>query len=206
EILDKLVHAEPDNQAAKDLLADTYEQLGYQQESLALRNSFLSGAKELRDGIVPVQAAKAGSPDFVRGTSTEMFLDYLGVQMDSRKAEGLAFKINLVTPDNGERFIVELSNATLTTIAGYQAPDADLTLTIDRRDLEDLMIGAATFPEKVAAGKTRLEGNPQVLAQLASTMVKFDNWFEVLPGTREQASAEPKAELFEDDAAVELRP
>lgn len=206
EILDKLVYAEPQNQEAKDLLADVYEQLGYQQESLALRNGFLSGAKELRDGIVPVEAAKAGSPDFVRGTSTEMFLDYLGVQMDSRKAEGMAFKINLVTPDNGERFIVELSNATLTTIAGYQAPDADLTLTIDRRDLEDLMIGAATFPEKVAAGKATLAGNPQVLAQLASTMVKFDGWFEVLPGTRGQSSERPKAELFEDDAPVEPRP
>ncbi|MCX7792456.1 MAG: MBL fold metallo-hydrolase [Chloroflexaceae bacterium] len=206
EILDKLVHAEPHNQEAKDLLADTYEQFAYQQESLALRNSFLSGAKELRDGIVPVHTAKAGSPDFVRGTSTEMFLDYLGVQMDSRKAEGMAFKINLVTPDNGERFIVELSNATLTTIAGYQAQDADLTITIDRRDLEDLMIGAATFQDKVAAGKARLEGNPQVLAQLASTMVKFDPWFEVLPGTRAQASEEPKPELFEDDAPVELRP
>jgi alkyl sulfatase BDS1-like metallo-beta-lactamase superfamily hydrolase len=206
EILDKLVYAEPQNQAAKDLLADVYEQLGYQQESLALRNGFLSGAKELRDGIVPVQAAKAGSADFVRGTSTEMFLDYLGVQMDSRKAEGMAFKINLHTPDNGEKFIVELSNATLTTIAGYQAPDAELTLTIDRRDLEDLMIGAATFPEKVAAGKATLEGNPQVLAQLASTMVKFDNWFEVLPGTKGQTSEQPKAELFEDDAPVETRP
>lgn len=206
EILDKLVYAEPQNQTARDLLADTYEQLGYQQESLALRNNFLSGAKELRDGIVPVHAAKVGSPDFVRGTSTEMFLDYLGVQMDSRKAEGMAFKINLVTPDNSERFIVELSNATLTTIAGYQAPDADLTLTIDRRDVEDLMIGSATLADKVKAGKATLEGNPQVLAQLASTMVKFDAWFEVLPGTRADTDLQPKAELFEDDAPVEPRP
>jgi alkyl sulfatase BDS1-like metallo-beta-lactamase superfamily hydrolase len=206
EILDKLVHAEPHNQAAKDLLADAYEQLGYQQESLALRNSFISGAKELRDGIVPVHAAKAGSADFVRGTSTEMFLDYLGVQMDSRKAEGMAFKINLVTPDNGEHFVVELSNATLTTIAGYQAPDADLTLKIDRRDLEDMMIGAATLRDKVGAGKAKLEGNPQVLAQLASTMVKFDGWFEVLPGTKADTGSQSKAELFEDDAPVETRP
>jgi alkyl sulfatase BDS1-like metallo-beta-lactamase superfamily hydrolase len=206
EILDKLVHAEPHNQAAKDLLADAYEQLGYQQESLALRNSFISGAKELRDGIVPVHAAKAGSADFVRGTSTEMFLDYLGVQMDSRKAEEMAFKINLVTPDNGEHFVVELSNATLTTIAGYQAPDADLTLKIDRRDLEDMMIGAATLRDKVGAGKAKLEGNPQVLAQLASTMVKFDGWFEVLPGTKADTGSQSKAELFEDDAPVETRP
>ena len=29
-------------------------------------------------------------------------------------------------------------------------------------------------------------GNPQVLAQLASTIVKSDNWFEVLPGTKKK--------------------
>jgi alkyl sulfatase BDS1-like metallo-beta-lactamase superfamily hydrolase len=206
EILNKLVYAEPQNQTAKDLLADVYEQLGYQQESLALRNSFLSGAKELRDGVVPVSAAKAGSADFVRGTSTQMMLEYLGIQMDSRKAEGMQFKINLHTPDNGERFIVELSNATLTTVSGYQAQDADLTLTIDRRELEDVMIGVATLIDKVQAGKATLEGNPQVLAQLGSTMVKFDAWFEVLPGTKAAASLEPKPELFEDDAPVEPRP
>ncbi len=42
EILNKLVQAEPQNQAAKDLLADVFEQLGYQQENPGLRNSFLA--------------------------------------------------------------------------------------------------------------------------------------------------------------------
>ena len=46
--------------------------------------------------------------------------------MDSRKAEGLSFTINLITPDNGEKFLVELENATLTNIQGYQAKNADL--------------------------------------------------------------------------------
>ncbi|MGN7735373.1 alkyl/aryl-sulfatase [Ensifer sp. 22564] len=199
EILNKLVYAEPDNQDAKDLLADTYEQMGYQFESPSLRNSFLAGAKELRDGVIAVKAAKAGSPDFVRGTSTELFLNYLGIQMDSRKAEGMHFKINLSTPDNGEKFVVEMSNATLTTISGFQAEDADLTITIDRRELEDVMIGTAKLSDKVSAGKAKMEGNPQVLAQLGSTMVTFDNWFEVLPGTKKR-EALPKAELLQDDA------
>jgi alkyl sulfatase BDS1-like metallo-beta-lactamase superfamily hydrolase len=200
EILNKLVYAEPGNQQAKDLLADTYEQIGYQFESPSLRNSFLAGAKELRDGVVAVKAAKAGSPDFVRGTSTELFLNYLGIQMDSRKADGMKFKINISTPDNGEKFVVEMSNATLTTIAGYQANDADLTITIDRRELEDVMIGEAQLAEKVAAGKAKMDGNPQVLTQLASTMVKFDNWFEVLPGTKKEAATPPNPEIFLDDA------
>ncbi|MQX47226.1 alkyl/aryl-sulfatase [Sinorhizobium medicae] len=199
EILNKLVYAEPDNQEAKDLLADTYEQMGYQFESPSLRHSFLAGAKELRDGVVAVKAAKAGSPDFVRGTSTELFLNYLGIQMESGKAEGMTFKINLSTPDNGEKFVLEMSNATLTTIAGYQAEDADLTVTIDRRELEDVMIGTATLSDKVSSGKAKMEGNPQVLAQLGSTMVMFNNWFEVLPGTKKR-EALPKPELFQDDA------
>jgi alkyl sulfatase BDS1-like metallo-beta-lactamase superfamily hydrolase len=64
--------------------------------------------------------------------STELFLDFLGIRMDSRKAEGLRFTINLVTPDNGEQFIVEMENATLTSIRGFQTEAADLTLTISR--------------------------------------------------------------------------
>jgi len=36
EILNKLVQAEPDNKGAKDLLADAFEQLGYQQENPGL--------------------------------------------------------------------------------------------------------------------------------------------------------------------------
>lgn len=206
EILNKLVYGEPENQAAKDLLADAYEQLGYQYESPALRNSFLSGAKELRDGVVPVKAAKVGSPDFVRGTSTSLFLEYLGIQMDSRLAEGMKFKINLITPDNGEQLVVEMSNATLTTIEGYRAHDADLTITIDRRDLEDVMIGSAKMADKVASGKATMDGNVQVLAQLGSTLVQFDPWYEVLPGTGGKGPLERKTEALQDDAPVEVRP
>ena len=56
--------------------------------------------------------------------STELFLNFLGIRMDSRKAEGMRFTINLVTPDNGEKFLIELENATLTNIQGFQADKA----------------------------------------------------------------------------------
>jgi alkyl sulfatase BDS1-like metallo-beta-lactamase superfamily hydrolase len=209
EILNKLVYAEPQNREAKDLLADIWEQLGYQAEGAGLRCIYLVGAKELRDGITPVAAAKAGSPDFVRGTTTEMFLDYLGILVDTRKAAGLQFKINLVTPDNGEKFVIEMSNATLTTIAGYTAQDANLAITIDRSELEDVMIGAAKLVDKVKAGKAKLDGNIQVLEQLKATLVAFDPFFEILPGTTPAATPggpAAKHEVFEDDAPVVKEP
>jgi alkyl sulfatase BDS1-like metallo-beta-lactamase superfamily hydrolase len=87
----------------------------------------------------------SSSPDVIRAMSTELFLNFLAIKMDSRRAEGLELKMNLSTPDNGETFMVELSNATLTNIPGYQADDADLTLTVNRADLERVMAGQATF-------------------------------------------------------------
>ena len=57
--------------------------------------------------------------------TTELFLNFLGIRMDSRKAEGLRFTINLITPDNGEKFIVEMENATLTNLPGYLAEKPD---------------------------------------------------------------------------------
>ncbi len=183
EILNKLVYAEPKNQAAKDLLADVFEQIGYQQENPGLRNSFLAGAYELRSGIPEGATPKTAGPDMVRAMTTEMFLDFLGIRMDSRKAEGMAFTINLVTPDNGERFLIELSNATLTNIEGFQAEDADLTLTIDRADLEEVMTGAKTLAAQIEDGTAKAEGDLGVLKQLASAMVTFELGFEIMPGT-----------------------
>ena len=183
EILNKLVFAEPQNQTAKDLLADVYEQIGYQQENPGLRNSFLQGAYELRSGIPEGFATSTLGPDMVRAMDTSLFLEFLAIMMDSRKAEAMEFTINLVTPDNGEQYVVELSNATLTNIEGFQADDADLTLTIDRADLERVMTGNKTLIAQIEDGTATIDGDVSVLQQLASTMVRFEVLFEVLPGT-----------------------
>jgi len=183
EILNKLVYAEPQNQEAKDLLADVFEQIGYQQESPSVRNSFLAAALELRSGIPTGASPKTGGPDMIRAMTTELWLDFLGIRLDSHKAEGKEFTINLVTPDNGEKFVVELSNATLTNIKGFQADDADLSVTINRADLEKTMMGAVSFDEQIKTGKAKLKGNREVYEKLKTILVHFDLGFEIMPGT-----------------------
>jgi alkyl sulfatase BDS1-like metallo-beta-lactamase superfamily hydrolase len=191
ELLNKLVYAQPGNQPAKNLLADAFEQLGYQKESSSLRNSFLTAALELRSGIPAGLTPVVATPDTIRAMSTSLWLDYLGVLLDSRKADGLAFRINLITPDNGEQHVLELSHATLTNIAGYRAADADLTITMNRSELEPIMMRQATFATQAPAGKARLEGNPAVLQQLMACLGKFDQYFEIMPGTKSVATASP---------------
>jgi alkyl sulfatase BDS1-like metallo-beta-lactamase superfamily hydrolase len=52
-LLDNLVFAEPENKEARQLLADTYSQLGYQAESGPWRNFYLTGAQDLLKKNVP---------------------------------------------------------------------------------------------------------------------------------------------------------
>lgn len=184
EIVMKLVYAEPQNRRAKYLLADVFEQIGYQQESSSVRNAFLAAALELRNGIPEGVPPKSFGPDLVKAMSTGKFLDFLGIRLDARKAEGLAFKINFVTPDNGEAYILELSNSALTNIAGYRAEDADLTITVNRSDLDFFIMGQTTFRELVQNSKAKLDGNPEVFAQLRSMLVNFDDRFAIMPGTK----------------------
>ena len=127
--------------------------------------------------------------------TTELFLDFLGVRMDSRKAEGMRFTVNLITPDNGEKFVIEMENATLTNLLGFISDTPDLTLTINRSDLERTMTGEKMLEDQIADGTASIEGDASILAQLASIMVDFDPLFEVLPGTKtgrvELAHADP---------------
>ena len=193
EILNKLVFAEPQNQAARRLLADAYEQLGYRGESTSVRNSFLQGAFELRNGLPGGLPPRSTGPDVVRAMSTEQWLDFIGISADPRRAEGLRFTINLVTPDNGERYAIEMSNGTLTNARGFQAKNPDLTVTVNHADLNLVMMGQASFDDLLKDGKARFEGDRTGFDQLRSILVPFTPDFEILPGTApKQAAAAPK--------------
>lgn len=191
EILDKLVHAEPGNVEAKQVLADAFEQVGYQQESPSVRNSFLAAAYELRSGIPSGASPKSGGPDVIRALTTSQFLDVLGIRLNSAAAEGQAFTVNLVTPDNGERYVVELSNGTLTNLEGFLADDPDLTLTVDRAALEEAMVGAVPLPALIADGRAQVDGDLSVLQKLAGMLVHFEVGFEIMPGTGAGRLSEP---------------
>jgi alkyl sulfatase BDS1-like metallo-beta-lactamase superfamily hydrolase len=119
--------------------------------------------------------------------TTDLFLDFIAIRMDSREAGDMEFTINLVTPDNGEKFVVELSDATLTNIEGYQADDADLTITINRSDLETVMMGKKSFAAQIEDGTAKAEGDRTILAKLGATLAIFTPNFEMVPGTKGQA-------------------
>ncbi|MBU3600049.1 MBL fold metallo-hydrolase [Polynucleobacter sp. 30F-ANTBAC] len=193
EILNKLVYAEPENTEAKDLLADVYEQIGYQKESPSVRNSFLAAAYELRHGMPAGVPPKSSGPDTIKAMTTELWLNALGISLDSKKAAGKKFVINLSTPDNGEKFVVEMSNSALTNIKGQQAKNPNLSITINRKDLELVMGGKSTFDKLLSEGKVKFVGDRKAFDELRSSLTTFVPDFELIPGTKSKNKAPVKA-------------
>lgn len=182
EIVNKLVYSEPESTQAKDLLAAIFEQIGYQQESPSVRNSFLSAAFELRSGIPEGVPPSTGS-DVLRALTTEMFFDYLAIRLDSSQVEDVEFVANVEHPDTGEKLVIELSNGTLTTQVGFAASDPTFVVTIDRADFEGVIVGTSTLNELIAAGKGSVDGDASGLHALFGALIDFDLLFEMMPGT-----------------------
>jgi len=162
EVLDRLVFAEPTNEAAKQALAQAYTQLAYQAESAIWRNIYLAGASELRGGVRP-SAAQQTATDYVANTPTGQFFDLLAVRLDPERAAGRNLRLNFVFPDRNERVAVQVRNSVLIHEEGVMLPDADATITLPRAALLAAMSGAGAGQ---AAAAARIEGNGAAVAQL----------------------------------------
>ncbi len=101
-----LVFADPDNQAARALLADTFEQLGYAAESATWRNAYLFGAQELRQGMPKTPPRPPMPRETLAALRTEQLWDVLGVRLNGPKAEGKHIVLNWSFTDTGETFVL----------------------------------------------------------------------------------------------------
>lgn len=179
ELLNHLVFAEPNNIKAKALQADTLEQLGYQTETASWRNAYLSAAYELRHGVPKNVKSTQVGPDLIKAMGTELVFDYMGVRLNAERAEGKHFKINFVLPDRNEKIVLELKNSHLNVMSGMQAQDADLQLTINRSDFDQLLMKKDSFENLMAQGKVKHQGDLKLIPQFFGMLDNFDYWFNI---------------------------
>ena len=108
EVANHLIFADPSNQEARKLAADTYEQLGYQSEAATWRNSYLFAAHEIRNGV-PKLAVRGGvAPDALAALPPETFFDLLAVRLNGRKAAGRRIVLNWLFTDSGQDLVPNL--------------------------------------------------------------------------------------------------
>jgi len=180
QALSHLVFAEPDHQAARALLADTLEQLGYAAESATWRNAYLFGAQELRQGMPKVPSRPPMPRETLAALRTGQLWDVLGVRLNGPKAEGRHIVLNWSFTDTGESFVLTLENCALTYVEGAQAASADAGFTLARATLDEVIAKQTSFPEAVASGKVKVTGNATRLAELMALMDEFPRMFEIV--------------------------
>jgi alkyl sulfatase BDS1-like metallo-beta-lactamase superfamily hydrolase len=179
EVVNHAVFADPDNQDAKNLQADALEQLGYQSESGPWRNFYLTAAKELRDGVMVVPTPNAASADSVRSMSPELFFDYLGVRLNGGKAGGKKITINARFPDLDANYTLMVRNGALTHRNGaHDTPD--VSVTIDRSQFNDVILGQTTLPDQISAGTAQVDGNVDALHEFIGLLDTFEFWFNIV--------------------------
>ena len=184
QALSHLVFAEPDNEAGRALLADTFEQLGYLSESATWRCAYLFGAQELRHGMPKAPPRAAMSPETLAALTTPQLWDLLGVRLNGPKADGKRLVLNWRFTDTNETFVLNLENSALTHLAGVQSDKADASFTLPRSVLNAVIAKATTFPEQAMGGKIQVAGNPMKLGELMALMDEFPRMFEIVEPKR----------------------
>ena len=180
QVVSKVVFADPNNEAARNLEADALEQLGYQAESGPWRNFYLTGAQELRNGVQKLPTPNTASPDTVKAMSPEMFFDYLGVHINGEKAASAKAVFNIDLGSDGGKYKLELENGVLNHTAGAEAKDADATIALNRETLNKIILKEETLKQAEDKGEVKVTGNGAKLDEMLGYMDKFEFWFNIV--------------------------
>ncbi|MDE3135247.1 MAG: MBL fold metallo-hydrolase [Acidobacteriota bacterium] len=180
QVVNHVVFAEPQNQVARNLQADALEQLGFQAESGPWRNFYLTGARELREGVPKLPSVSTASPDAIRAMSLELLIDWIGTRIIGPKAAGKTITLNVKFTDTGEECVIRLENGALNSVMGKQAERSDATITLTHEILEEALLGRISPLMAITTGKIRVEGSVSKITELASLLDTFDFWFNIV--------------------------
>ena len=177
DLLNQLVFAEPKNVEGRALLADSYEQQGYQSESAIWRNMFLTGANELRVGM------KAGintqSIDMISAIPTGLLLDSVSTRLDPNVIGNDALALNFVISDRKETARVTVGNSVMFNEMGqlHAAPTA--TVTGPRQLFLALLFLKMPAAQLQAAG-LKIEGDRAAIEKLQAALDPMPGAFNIV--------------------------
>jgi len=179
EVVNHVVFADSENAEARELQAAALEQLGYGAENATWRNFYLTGAKELRDGVqrgasVPV------SPDLVAQLPISQILDGMAIRVNGPRAWDKRIALNWEVTDTGESHALRLENGVLTHRPGGRGEDPDATLRFERSALDELIAETTSPPELFGSGRMTVEGDGEKLGELLALLDEPDPSFAIV--------------------------
>lgn len=173
EILGRVLFAEPGRADIRELLAQTFDQLGYQSESASWRNFYLTGAAELRTGKPgEIGQSLSSQAAILQALPTRDLLSWVGIRVNGPRADGIEVRLEINFPELGEHWSVGIHNATIHYWPEAD-PDAQLRLTISRPDFEQILIGLKTVEQVASEQGMSMEGDTAALTTFVNLLDTF---------------------------------
>lgn len=170
QILKHVVMSDPNHEEAKQLLADAYEQLGFQAESAIWRNFYLAGAYELRNGVS--EEVKV-STNISLDTPVDDFFTLLAIKLNGPKAEGTVITLHVTLSDINQSYTIHVENGVLIYKAALLDEQPDAALTMDKLTFFKMGFGQLTPDQAAAENRLTLSGDPNKLNEFLSLLDQF---------------------------------
>ena len=154
-----MVFAEANNKAATELLARTYEQMGYMSEAATWRNSYLTAADELRNGAPEKGISRASFMEMLGQTPTERFLEAMAAGLDGPAADGKNLKINLQITDTSESYVLWIENSVMHFRKSEPDAKASASLKLTKAIFIKMMAGTAGVKDTLLSDDLSIEGS-----------------------------------------------
>ena len=177
DILNQLVFADPANALAKAMLADSYEQQGYQAEAATWRNMFLSAARDLREG--PKLNSGTQSIDMISAIPTDLLLDTIATRLDPAVIGAKSLNLNFNFVDRGEKARITVENAVMISEMGEAHAKPAVTLSGPRQLFLGLFFLKLPLAQLEAAG-LKVEGDRASFEALQAAIETPPNIFNIV--------------------------
>lgn len=177
DVLNQLVFADPANATAKAMLADSYEQQGYQAEAATWRNMFLSAARDLREG--PKLNSGTQSIDMISAIPTDLLLDTIATRLDPAVIGAKSLSLNFNFVDRGEKARITVENAVMISEMGEAHAKPAVTLSGPRQLFLGLFFLKLPLAQLEAAGM-KVEGDRASFEALQAAIETPPNIFNIV--------------------------
>jgi len=171
ELLNHLVFADPDNGRARGMLANTYDQLGYQAESGPWRDVYLTAAHELRHGAAGEGVDMSGLVELLQRTPVDKFFQSMSVRLNGPKAEGVERTVAIHFSDLEESYLLQVGNSVMHYKRTAAPAPADATLTLSRGLFVRMLTGDVGLRETLTSDELSVDGS---VVDLVSFFRLFD--------------------------------
>ena len=180
EVLNHLVFAQPDNGSAKQMLAEAYQQLGYQSESGPWRDIYLSGALELLSGTPDQYYDPVFAKAFVQQVPLMQFMKALSVRLDGEKAEGERLVLNVLFTDQQQNFVLTVRNSVMHYKESPAAANADVSIALSKNLFVDILLGQAGIQQLLTTDDLAVEGSVLKLLKFFSLLGESNDNFNIV--------------------------